>query len=460
MGMRARGACCQDWPTCARLWCAWRGQRRSGLGLGTYYAPPPCIQSVGCGVCMVCFVQEHPTPLIWSGGWGRGEGRCELMPRPWSKRWVLALVELRCRVAACMLPPIFYAEFIHSLDNACLQLDFLDFFVVAVDEWGPWGYAAYAGVYTALEVLAVPAIPLTMTAGATARQSTAAIIEAMGRPHRRRPSRCPPQSYGVVCCCMCVLSPYGACSLVCPAGVVFGPVVGTVVTSISGTVAATIAFLIARYAARDKVLAFAKRSKRFAAIDKAIGKDGFKFVTLLRLSPLLPLAASNYLYGLTAVELGPYMAGSFVGMLPGTYAYVSAGHVGKAVLTEGEGSLSPEVCVVCVVFIPVFAWLDVARRILGGAQPHCHAVCCALPLRLSATRMYRAFLRTYIMDILLTMLPCFCSSLTALASRPGPWCHGPGTGICGQACKASAGGGRRGGRWRQECCAVLAGFKA
>lgn len=83
---------------------------------------------------------------------------------------------------------------------------FLDFFINAVDEWGPWGYLAYAAVYTGLEVLAVPAIPLTMTAG-----------------------------------------------------VIFGPIPGTIITSISATIAATIAFLIARYAARDKVGRWAGR---------------------------------------------------------------------------------------------------------------------------------------------------------------------------------------------------------
>jgi hypothetical protein len=43
--------------------------------------------------------------------------------------------------------------------------DFLDFFTTAIEDWGPWGYFAYAGAYVSLEVLAVPAIPLTMTAG-------------------------------------------------------------------------------------------------------------------------------------------------------------------------------------------------------------------------------------------------------------------------------------------------------
>jgi hypothetical protein len=41
------------------------------------------------------------------------------------------------------------------------------------------------------------------------------------------------------------------------------------------------------------------------------------------------------------VDLGSYVLGSFVGMLPGTYAYVTAGHLGRAVLMEGgESALS------------------------------------------------------------------------------------------------------------------------
>eukprot|EP00873_Tetraselmis_striata_P000444 jgi/Tetstr1/420708/TSEL_011792.t1 len=160
----------------------------------------------------------------------------------------------------------------------------LDYFTTIVDDWGALGYAAYMLLYTLLEVLAVPAIPLTMTAG-----------------------------------------------------VLFGSLAGTAMVSVSATAAATIAFLISRYLARDKVLAWAQGKKKFQAIDRAIGEEGLKVVILLRLSPLLPLAASNYLYGLTSVSLADYALGSWLGMLPGTVAYVSFGEVSKNVI-NGQDS--------------------------------------------------------------------------------------------------------------------------
>jgi uncharacterized membrane protein YdjX (TVP38/TMEM64 family) len=83
-------------------------------------------------------------------------------------------------------------------------------------------------------------------------------------------------------------------------------------------------------------LEWAERNKQFRALNRVIERDGFKVVTLLRLSPLLPLAASNYLYGLTNVPLSAFFFGSWLGMLPGTVAYVSAGHVSKAAFMGGD----------------------------------------------------------------------------------------------------------------------------
>eukprot|EP01026_Neomeris_dumetosa_P031342 TRINITY_DN2486_c0_g1_i4.p1 TRINITY_DN2486_c0_g1~~TRINITY_DN2486_c0_g1_i4.p1 ORF type:complete len:333 (+),score=51.67 TRINITY_DN2486_c0_g1_i4:193-1191(+) len=160
---------------------------------------------------------------------------------------------------------------------------FLEVFIHVVENWGIWGILSYGVVYTGLEVLAVPAIPLTMTAG-----------------------------------------------------VIFGILPGTIVVSIAGTIAATISFLIARYVARERVMKIVGTNSKLAAIDRAIAKDGFSVVVLLRLSPLLPLAISNYFYGLTSVDLTSYVLGSWLGMLPGTFAYVFAGSASRNVFLEGQ----------------------------------------------------------------------------------------------------------------------------
>lgn len=105
----------------------------------------------------------------------------------------------------------------------------------------------------------------------------------------------------------------------------------------------------ARPPCRDRVLELAKGNKQFMAMDRAISKDGFKVVTLLRLSPLLPFALSNYLYGLTSVDVTSYVAGSWLGMLPGTLAYVLAGSYGKDVLLAGGQHRGPEMWQVLLV---------------------------------------------------------------------------------------------------------------
>lgn len=64
-------------------------------------------------------------------------------------------------------------------------------------------------------------------------------------------------------------------------GLLFGTLYGTMLVSISGTLAATVSFLIAHYLAQDHILAMVKDNKKFLAIDKVIGEDGFWVVTLL-----------------------------------------------------------------------------------------------------------------------------------------------------------------------------------
>lgn len=149
-------------------------------------------------------------------------------------------------------------------------------------ESDPWGIAEFTLVYVACEMLGVPAVPLTMSSGA-----------------------------------------------------IFGAARGTAIVSLAGISAAGAAFLVARHLARDRVAKMLASSPKWRTVDAALGKQSFKAILLLRLSPFFPFALSNYAFGLTRLDFWPYMAGSWLGLLPGTAMYVYAGSLGRDVLTNG-----------------------------------------------------------------------------------------------------------------------------
>lgn len=133
-------------------------------------------------------------------------------------------------------------------------------------------------------------------------------------------------------------------ALTLAAGAIFGLLIGTVTVSIASTVAAASAFLIARYLARGALERQTRRYPKFAAIDQAIGDEGWKIIALLRLSPAIPYSIGNYLYGLTAIRFWPYVLASWLAMLPGTFMYVYLGYVGRTSMlgvqrTPGEWAL-------------------------------------------------------------------------------------------------------------------------
>ena len=117
------------------------------------------------------------------------------------------------------------------------------------------------------------------------------------------------------------------------AGFVYGPVLGLAIVSPVSVVAATCAFLLGRTVARDWIGRRVVHQPRFAAVDEAVGRQGFKIVALLRLSPLFPFNLLNYALGLTRVRLRDYVLASWLGMLPGTALYV---YLGSLVTNVGE----------------------------------------------------------------------------------------------------------------------------
>jgi len=157
--------------------------------------------------------------------------------------------------------------------------------VETVESMGPNGVIYFGIAYTIAEVLAIPAIPLTASAG-----------------------------------------------------YIFGPVEGTTVVLLSASIAASISFVIGRTLLRDYVEKTLQDFPKFAKIDKAIGKEGFKLMVLLRMSPVFPFALSNYLYGASSINFTAYFWGTLLGFAPGTIAYVCTGAFGKALQLGGDST--------------------------------------------------------------------------------------------------------------------------
>lgn len=123
------------------------------------------------------------------------------------------------------------------------------------------------------------------------------------------------------------------------AGAIFGIVGGTIVVLIGATLTATIAFLLARTVLRQRIERITEKNPKFKAVDRAIAKEGTKIVLLVRLAAVFPFTIVNYVFGLTAIRLTPYVLTTAIGILPGTIAFVYIGAAAASVATQDRTKL-------------------------------------------------------------------------------------------------------------------------
>jgi len=92
---------------------------------------------------------------------------------------------------------------------------------------------------------------------------------------------------------------------------------------------------VARYLAGEWV---ARRiSGRLGRILQGVEAEGWRFVAFVRLVPIFPFNLLNYALGLTRLSLWSYIMATFLGMLPGTVAYVYLGYAGREALVGSPG---------------------------------------------------------------------------------------------------------------------------
>ncbi len=141
------------------------------------------------------------------------------------------------------------------------------------------------------------------------------------------------------------------------AGFLFGLLWGTVLVSVASTTAACLAFLMGRSIGRGWIADKIRGNPRFRAVDQAVGRQGFKIVFLIRLSPLFPYTVQNYAFGLTDIKFWKYALASWIGMIPGTIMYVYFGYAAKSIaqIIAGRATMStPQ---------KVFLWVGLALTV-------------------------------------------------------------------------------------------------
>ena len=124
------------------------------------------------------------------------------------------------------------------------------------------------------------------------------------------------------------------------AGALFGFVGGSIVVMVGATLTATFAFLLARTVLRRRVERMVARNPKFAAVDRAIAREGSKIVILIRLAAIFPFLFVNYAFGLTGIRIGPYVIATAIGILPGVIAFVSLGAAGAAATTASKTKMT------------------------------------------------------------------------------------------------------------------------
>lgn len=164
------------------------------------------------------------------------------------------------------------------------------------------------------------------------------------------------------------LSLPGATLLSVVGGFLFGPFAGTVAVVIAATIGAAIIFTAAKTAVGDTLR---KKAGPFARrMEDGFRANAFSYLLLLRLIPLFPFFIVNIAPALFGVKTRTFVLATFIGIIPGAFAFVSAGNGLGAVLNGGanldlKGLLADPAILTPIVALSLLALLPIALKAFG-----------------------------------------------------------------------------------------------
>ncbi len=132
------------------------------------------------------------------------------------------------------------------------------------------------------------------------------------------------------------LSLPGGAVLTLAGGFLFGWLLGGVASILAATIGASVLFLIARSALGD--LLAARAGPWLSRFRQGFQEDAFSYLLFLRLVPIFPFWLINLAPGLLGVNFATYVTTTFLGIIPGTFAYSLAGHGLDSVIEAQEAA--------------------------------------------------------------------------------------------------------------------------
>jgi uncharacterized membrane protein YdjX (TVP38/TMEM64 family) len=159
-------------------------------------------------------------------------------------------------------------------------------------------------------------------------------------------------------------------------GFLFGWLLAGILVAFAATIGATLLFLAARSAFGD--LLRARIGGRVAQLAEGFEKNAFGYLLVLRLAPVFPFFIVNIAPAFFKVPLHIYITATFLGILPGVFAYAYLGEGVDSVIlaarTAGEDIsladlVTPEITIAFAALASVAAIPLILRAIRGRRLP-------------------------------------------------------------------------------------------
>lgn len=128
------------------------------------------------------------------------------------------------------------------------------------------------------------------------------------------------------------LSVPGATLLTIAIGYLFGLGVGSMIVVFSATLGSALIFIIVRSTLGDW---FREKAKGWLVqVSDGFTKNAFSYLLFLRLVPLIPFWVLNIIPALLGMPLQKFILATLIGIIPGTFVYLSVGHSLETVLAR------------------------------------------------------------------------------------------------------------------------------